>query len=323
MSDLLITRTGTGVAVARSTDPFSTFQVHRIDRERWRATPETSGIYVLYGLLKGEPTAYVGMSTTNMRSRISSHHLSEKKAWFGVLFAIPLPTDLCQSAEAELISRASSAEVVTLANAKTESHWLQAENVHLAPALESVVGALELLLGNDIFTARDEPADDAGNLAASGKGRGEWTADEWMEAARVRTGTEYADGVREIATAWESFGDGARIGFGGGKVNAALFPTLDAGSASYWALAIYPTWIEVPFQWLAYRPATESEEFRRDLLNRLNAIEGIDLDETKLNGRPPFQPAVIADPETRRQVLDVLRWFAGEVTRRSIVASPE
>ena len=278
---------------------------------------------MLYGLLDSEPTAYIGMSTTNMRSRIASHRVSERKAWFGVLFAIPLPTDLCPSVEAALISRASGAEVVTLANENKESRWLEAENVHLAPALESIVGALELLLGIDIFTSRDEPRAEVSGPSKSGGSRREWTLDSWMEDARERMGAPYADGVREVAEEWGALGESTRISFGGGQVNAALFPVLDAGGTSYWPLAIYPTSIEVPFQWLSYRPATESEGFRRELLNRLNAIAGIDIDESRLTARPSFPPAIIADLETRQQVFAVMQWFADQVTRRSLVESPE
>ena len=57
MSDLLITRVSPGVAVAGSTDPFSTLEIHRIDRIAWKSASTGPGVYILYGFIDGEPAA--------------------------------------------------------------------------------------------------------------------------------------------------------------------------------------------------------------------------------------------------------------------------
>lgn len=319
MSDLLIKRVGTGVAIATATDPFSFFEVHRLDRERWRATPEKPGIYLLYGLLDATPTAYIGMSTTSMRSRIASHHVSEKKAWFGVLFAIPLSASHCPSVEADLIKRVRDADVVTVANANSEGRFLGTDDVHIAPALDAITEALELLLGTDIFTRRDEPVTRIGATASEDSSSGrkrQWTMDEWMEEARRSGGPEYEEGVRDLAREWTRDNEDRRVGLGSGRTNTALFLMLDAGGDSYWPLAVYPGGVEVPFQWLAYRTATESEQFRREFMDRLNGVDGIDLDEARLNARPSFPTSVIASASSREEVIAVLNWFAHEVIRR-------
>jgi len=170
MADLLITRTKTGVATAKTTDPFSSFEVHRIDRAAWSDAPERAGVYLLYGFVEQEQQeqeagsvqqelrlgAYVGMSTTNMRDRIRSHHVAPRKNWFGVIFAIPLSPLLCPAIEAEMIRRVREAGVVGVVdNRADEGRWLDADDVHIAPALDSIVGALEMLLGNDIFSPRE------------------------------------------------------------------------------------------------------------------------------------------------------------------------
>jgi hypothetical protein len=155
MADLLITKTSPGVAKVTSTDPFSNLELHRVDRTSWQATPETPGVYLLYGLVDENPAAYVGMSTTSMRQRIRNHHVAPKKNWFGVIFAIPLAPMLCQVLEAELIRRVREADVVAVINEADEARWLDADDVHVAPALETIVGALEMLLGNDIFNPQE------------------------------------------------------------------------------------------------------------------------------------------------------------------------
>ena len=158
MSDLLITRFAPGVSIAKTTDPFSTLEVHRIDRVAWKAAPGTPGIYLLYGFVDGEPAVYVGMSTTSIRDRIASHHVSPKKNWFGTLFAVPLQSAMhCQAIEAELIRRVSEAGIVGIVdNQASESRFLDVDDVHVPPALDAITGALELLLGSDIFSPGDD-----------------------------------------------------------------------------------------------------------------------------------------------------------------------
>jgi hypothetical protein len=160
VTQLLITQTGPGVARVTSTDPFSLLELYRIDREAWHATPTEPGIYLLYGFVENEPVVYIGMSTTSIRDRIRTHHVTPKKDWFGVLFAIPLSaTSLIQAVEAELIRRVREAAIVNVvANVAAEARFLDSENVHVPPALDAIVEALQMLLGSDIFTPPDDEA---------------------------------------------------------------------------------------------------------------------------------------------------------------------
>ena len=155
--ELLITKRGPGVAVITPTDPFSTLEIHRIDRSAWQEAPNRPGIYLLYGFVSDEPAAYVGMSTTSIRDRIRSHHVAPAKNWFGVLFAAPVASAIhCPAIEAELIRRILEAGVVSIPdNRAREERWLDSDDVHVAPAVDSIVNALEMLLGSDIFTPPD------------------------------------------------------------------------------------------------------------------------------------------------------------------------
>jgi hypothetical protein len=158
LSQLLITKIAPGVAQVTPTDPFSSFEIYRIDRDSWNETPQKPGIYLLYGFLDGAPAVYIGMSTTNMRNRIRTHHVTPKKDWFGVLFAIPIAsTILIQALEAELIRRVEEADVVgVVTNQTPEARFLDTNDVHLAPALDGIIDGLQMLLGNDIFMPQDE-----------------------------------------------------------------------------------------------------------------------------------------------------------------------
>ena len=158
MADLLIARVAPGVAAVRSVDPFDTLEIFRIDRSRWQHTPERPGIYLLYGTnAEGKLTVYIGMSASNMRNRIRSHHVNPKKNWFGVLFAVPMNGALlCPAVEAELIGQVTEAGVVdVIANVAAEARHRGADDVHVEPAVEKIRDGLQLLLGSDIFTPTD------------------------------------------------------------------------------------------------------------------------------------------------------------------------
>lgn len=162
MADLIITRSGPGVTLISSADPFSSLVVHRIAREQWKETPAEPGVYVLWGVVQEKAAMYIGMSTTDMRSRIRQHHVSPRKNWFGTLFAIPLSSALCPAVEAELLQRVGQANVIGLIdNRATEERWLNAEVVHVEPAVDAIVEAVEMLIGTDAFTGQgDEASED-------------------------------------------------------------------------------------------------------------------------------------------------------------------
>lgn len=112
-------------------------------------TPESSGIYVLYGTPENIPKVYIGISTSNMRNRIRSHHVNPNRNWFGVLFAIPIPALLCPAIEAELIAAVQQADSVDVVatNSAEELRHRNTEDVHVEPALEKITDGLQLLAG--------------------------------------------------------------------------------------------------------------------------------------------------------------------------------
>ncbi|GAB2809063.1 DUF262 domain-containing protein [Streptomyces chlorus] len=107
----------------------------------------------------------------------------------------------------------------------------------------------------------------------------------------------------------------------GGYVNygrfeeTSCFPMLDAGTSHrphlMWPVGIYPVsgTVEVVFQYLKDRSPFDDTEQRRELLNRLNKIEGVDLPEAKLELRPSFPVRVFA--EHGEEICEVLDWFVG------------
>jgi hypothetical protein len=161
MADLLVSRATPASLLITTTDAYSHFRMHRVDRSMWQETPDQAGIYLLWGYVEGQATVYVGMSTTDMRARIKSHHVSPRKNWFGDVFAIPTDASLVQPVEAELIRLVREAGVVSIIdNRAAEERWLDAANPQVAPAVQQITTVLEMLVG-DIFTPSEAEVDQA------------------------------------------------------------------------------------------------------------------------------------------------------------------
>jgi hypothetical protein len=195
MPNLMITRQMPGVSLVSTTDPFSTLLVHRIERDSWKRTPNAPGIYLLFGYVDGRPVAYVGMSTTSIRDRIRSHHVSPRKNWFGTIFAIPLGSPvLCAPVEAEMIRRISEASVVGMVdNSAHPAAMLDTDDVHVEPAVEAITEALEILLGSDIFSREDEDEDNTPVVVQDRVARGARDTAHGAAEARQRTPTDPTD----------------------------------------------------------------------------------------------------------------------------------
>ncbi|MEU2625897.1 DUF262 domain-containing protein [Kitasatospora sp. NPDC007106] len=160
---------------------------------------------------------------------------------------------------------------------------------------------LATLLGRDIPENRlADPLPDAENSAAAA--RFEQQLKDHHPAA--------ADGVLAALAFWEQQG-GYRDH--GRHEETSCFPMLDAGTSGQphllWPLALYPVTgtVEVVFQYLKDRAPFDDTELRRELLRRLNEIEGVELAEAKLELRPSFPLQVFA--EHSEEICAVLEWF--------------
>lgn len=123
---------------------------------------------------------------------------------------------------------------------------------------------------------------------------------------------ETVAGVCAVVAAWRELGGVAVLGTASETTCFTVRrpPYLDA--SGIWPLAIYPQYggAEVVFQHLSRRPPFDDPALRRELFDRLNAIDGIDLPEAKLALRPSFRLDVLADKQAVQDLTAVLEWFA-------------
>ncbi|GAA2405392.1 hypothetical protein GCM10010420_36400 [Streptomyces glaucosporus] len=90
-------------------------------------------------------------------------------------------------------------------------------------------------------------------------------------------------------------------------------PSGRTDSRLLWPIAIHPFTgtVEVVFQHLKRSPPLDDEPLRRELMTKLNEIEGVDLAEAKLDLRPSFPVEVFA--EHSEEICAVPEWFAHTV----------
>ncbi|MFG2137817.1 DUF262 domain-containing protein [Streptomyces sp. NPDC048650] len=184
---------------------------------------------------------------------------------------------------------------------------LRSEGVRFDPSCRAhrsqrlTAAELATLLGKDVAQQDShDPLPDGEDAAAAERFRTQ-LQEHWPEAFA---------GVRSVLDFWRRQGGYTDYGRHG---ETSCFPMLDAGTSQrphlMWPVAIYPVsgTVEVVFQYLKDRSPFDDTEQRRELLHRLNQIEGIDLPEAKLELRPSFPVQVLA--EHGDEICGVLDWF--------------
>lgn len=171
------------------------------------------------------------------------------------------------------------------------------------PSQRMSAAELATLLGRDVAQpVAHDPLPEGEDTAANERFRAQ-LRENWPDA--------YA-GVLGMLDFWRR--QGGHVTYGRHD-ETSCFPTLDLGAGRrprlMWPFAIYPGsgTVEVVFQHLKSRSPFDDTEQRRELLNLLNKIAGIDLPEAKLELRPSFPVGVLA--EHGEEICEVLDWFVG------------
>jgi hypothetical protein len=147
-----------------------------------------------------------------------------------------------------------------------------------------------------------------------------WTEDRFFADLESRRGRAEATVARQIHD-WIASGRG-RIVYGKGETDGSLlfFTTHTAGSR--YEPSPFGIWsngkIEIHFQYLAYYPPFDSEELRRALLERLNAIQGVRISEQSLTRRPGVPLSALVAPEALQSFLSTFSWVVDRLKQPSV-----
>jgi alkylated DNA nucleotide flippase Atl1 len=117
-------------------------------------------------------------------------------------------------------------------------------------------------------------------------------------------------GVLALLDAWTAMGGRVQYGTAGETSCFLMARTSDHPSGSIWPAALYPSGkCEVVFQHLANRPPFDDLELREEFRQRLNQVPGVDLPAAKIELRPGFDLAVLAEAAGRESLITELSWF--------------
>jgi CBS domain-containing protein len=152
-----------------------------------------------------------------------------------------------------------------------------------------------------------------GAIRATGESsRQQWDASSFFQALAAKRGSEEADVARRILE-WAQ-PKMTQIWWGKGSRSGSFVPVFNHKGRDHQLFAVYTYGtVEIYFYWYTYKPPFDSEEKRRELLGRLNAIRGVSLPDDAINRRPGIPLAGLTDESALKQFIDAFDWFVQEI----------
>ncbi|MEU5184568.1 GmrSD restriction endonuclease domain-containing protein [Streptomyces longwoodensis] len=170
-----------------------------------------------------------------------------------------------------------------------------------------------LIAGTDDDRADGE---DTAQGATAGITPGQETrAERFFRQLAADDSSETVEAVRALFAHWEALG--GWIGHGSGHVITSAYLMLGESGGpgrGIWPMTLYPGGgrggtAEVVFQYLAAREPFTDRALRAQLLSRLNALDGVDLPEGKLELRPNIRLSLLEKERNRQLLTETLTWF--------------
>lgn len=139
-----------------------------------------------------------------------------------------------------------------------------------------------------------------------------WDEESFLQELAQRKGADVA-GVAHAILDWVN----ARkvpIWWGEGRNDGSFFPMPDFGNVTHWTIAVWTYGkVEIQFQHLQKSAPFDQESMRRQLRERLNAIDGVSVSEDALTKRPNIALSVFLAPAKLQQLLAILDWMLQEL----------
>ncbi len=140
----------------------------------------------------------------------------------------------------------------------------------------------------------------------------QWDRDSFFDELRRRKGDE-ACRVADSIMRWSNE-HGFTIRWGRGGKIGSMIPTFEHENRRYrFAYLTTRGSIELQFGQLTTRHPFDREEKRRELLDRLNGIEGINIPESMMDLFPRISMDVLKQEDRLNRFLEVLEWATNEV----------
>lgn len=131
---------------------------------------------------------------------------------------------------------------------------------------------------------------------------------------------EFERGMVEVETARRvvAWIESAHLGiwWGEGAIYGSFCPLIKHDSVTHFPFGLWTTGhVEIGFQYMLARPVFNLPTQRLELLEKLNAIDGVQLPIEKLQRRPKFPLSALSQESSLLQFLAVWTWFIEELRR--------
>ncbi len=139
-----------------------------------------------------------------------------------------------------------------------------------------------------------------------------WDEESFFQALGNRVGESAVTAARRILE-WVQ-PRVTRVWWGKGMVNGSFVPTLSHKDTDYQLFAVYTyAVVEIYFQWYSYKKPFNDEQKRRELLAKLNSIEGVSIPEDAISRRPSIPLSIFDTEQKLQEFFAVYDWFLSEV----------
>lgn len=146
------------------------------------------------------------------------------------------------------------------------------------------------------------------------KKKHKWNELTFLSAIEFEHGMVEVETVRHILHWIEASQLG--IWWGEGAIRGSFCPLIRHEGVTHFPFGLWTTGhVEIGFQFMLARPVFNLPSKRVELLEKLNAIDGIKLPTDSLQRRPKFALAVLGREATLHQFLTVWDWFIPEIRR--------
>lgn len=104
------------------------------------------------------------------------------------------------------------------------------------------------------------------------------------------------------------------IYWGQGKKYGAFVPILKNENINHQLFAVRTTGtIEIYFQHYKNKKPFDSEEKRKELLNKLNLISGVEIQDYEISKRPRINISILKEGDNLKNFLEIFEWFINEI----------
>jgi hypothetical protein len=144
-----------------------------------------------------------------------------------------------------------------------------------------------------------------------GNPKRQWDKESVLADLERRKGPEALRAAKRIAEWMKTRAD--QVWFGSGNQDGSMGITIVANGHNYYPIAIWSYGrIEIRFRYLLKGPF-EREAKRRELLERLNTVDGVSLLADSITGQPSIPMSALSDEARLHSFLKVMDWLVEEL----------